>query len=255
MISPPFVNWLCSSALGEVSPAHDLLTGYLRSYWGVVLILGAGAVLQVRLVVRMVIRFFRNHPEEKELEERLENELISLTYLSGPGPDRRRKELKKLLDQLNPVSTGRFVGLFILSALAVMVLVLYGTILFTNAPSPAPIAPQVHIPELQAELEQVERGSLETAEVWIHPKAVAAHLPGMGGEGYQSLARNYHVIGADTGGEWVEVFVPDALGFSLNMERPYRERQTVLWNLEHAQRYQISYTSNFHLVTEITPVG
>ena len=99
MIFPPFVNWLCSSALGEVSPAHDLLTGYLRSYWGVVLIFGAGAVLQVRLVVRMVIRFFRNHPEEKELEERLENELISLTYLSGPGPDRRRKELKKLLER------------------------------------------------------------------------------------------------------------------------------------------------------------
>ena len=39
--------------MGNVSPAHDLLTGYLRSYWGVVLVCGVGAVLQVRLIVRL----------------------------------------------------------------------------------------------------------------------------------------------------------------------------------------------------------
>ncbi len=27
------------------------------------------------------------------------------------------------------------------------------------------------------------------------------------------------------------------------------------WNWEHVQRYQVSYTSNFHLVVEITPIG
>lgn len=250
------VDWLCSSALGEVSPAHDLLTGYLRGYWGVVLVFGVGAVIQVRLIVMTVVRFFRRRPEEKALEERLENELTSLTHLSGPWPDRRREELKKQLELFRPVATGRLMGLFILIALAGMVLLLYGMILFfTDAPPPAPIAPQVHIPALQAELAQVEASHLETVEVWVHPKASAAHLPGMWGEDYRSLVRSYHVVGSDTGGEWVEIFVPDALDFSLNMERPYRESQTTLWNRAHAQRYRVSYTSNFHLVTEIAPVG
>ena len=152
--------------MGNVSPAHDLLTGYLRSYWGVVLVCGVGAVLQVRLIVRTVVRFFRNRPKEKQLGERLEDEFISLTYLSGPGPDRRRQEVKKQLDQYSAVATGRFMGLFILIPLAVMVLAWYGTVLFVDTPSSATdIAPQAHIPELLAELEQVEGGQLETAEV------------------------------------------------------------------------------------------
>ena len=101
--------------MGNISPAHDLLTGYLRSYWGVVLVFGVGAALQVRLIVRTVVRFFRNRPEEKQLGERLEDEFIALTYLSGPGPDRRRQEVKKQLDQYSAVATGRFMELFILN--------------------------------------------------------------------------------------------------------------------------------------------
>lgn len=253
-ICPPFVNWLCSSALGAVSPAHDLLTGYLRSYWAVVLIFGVGAVIQVRLILMAVLRFSRNRPEEKKLEEQLKDEFISLAYLSGPGPDRRREGLKKQLDQLNAIAAGRFMELFILVALAVMVLVWYGTVLFTDAPSPAPIAPQVHIPALQAELEQVESGRLETAEAWVHPRVDAGRLPGMWGSDYHSLVRNYHVFILETGGAWVEVFVPDAMGFSLDMERPFREGQSIAWNLEHARRYHISYTSELRLVVEIKPV-
>ena len=230
------------------------LTGYLRAYWGVVLVFGIGAALQVRLIVITVVRFFRNRPEEKQLGERLEDEFISLTYLSGPAPDRRRQEVKKQLDQYSAVATGRFMGLFILITLAVMVLAWYGTVLFEDTPSSAPVAPQVHIPELRAELEQVESGQLETAEVWVHPRVDAGRLPGAWGSSYRSLVRSYHVVGFDTGGQWVEVFVPDAMGFSLDMKRPYRESQTILWNLGHARRYRISYTSNFHLVTEITPV-
>ena len=253
-VCPPFVDWLRTSAMGDASPAHDLLTGSLRAYWGVVLVYSVGAALQVRLIVRTVLRFFRNRPEEKKLEDQLEDEFISLTYLSGPGPDRRRKELKKQLDQYSAVATGRFMELFILIPLAVMVLAWYGTILFVDTPSSAPIAPQAHIPELLAELEQVESGQLETAEVWVHPRVDAGRLPGAWGGSYRSLVRNYHVMGFDTGGGWVEVLVPNAMEFSLDMERPYRESLSIPWNLEHAQRYRVSYTTNFHLVVEITPI-
>ena len=37
-VCPPFVDWLRTSAMGDASPAHDLLTGSLRAYWGVVLV-------------------------------------------------------------------------------------------------------------------------------------------------------------------------------------------------------------------------
>ncbi len=133
-IFPPFVDWLRSSALGDVSPAHDLLTGCLRSYWGVVLVFGIGTVILIRLIITAVIRFFRNRPEGKELGDRLEREFYSLTYLSGPGPDRRRKEVKKLLDQFNAAAIGRVGDLFGSIALAVVVLAWYHLILFGDAP-------------------------------------------------------------------------------------------------------------------------
>ena len=253
-IFPPFVDWLRTSAMGEVSPAHDLLTGELRSYWGVVLVYGVGTALQVRVMVRTVVRFFQIRPEEKALEDRLEDEFISLTYLSGPGPDRRRAELKKLLDQLSAALIGRFMGLFMVIALAVMVLVWYGTVLFTGGAASAPIAPQKYIPALLAELEQLEEGELEQAEVWIHPQTDTAHLPGAWGSGYRAYAHRYHIVETEPGSQWVEVLVPDALDVSPNMERPFRESQSSLWNLEHAQRYRVRYTSKLHLVTEILPV-
>ena len=89
--------------MGDVSPAHDLLTGYLRSCWGVVLVYGVGAALQVRLIVMTVVRVVRHRPEEKMLEDQLESEWISLTCLSGPGLDRRRQEVKKQLDRKSVV--------------------------------------------------------------------------------------------------------------------------------------------------------
>lgn len=251
---PPFVNWLQSSALGEVSPAHDLLTGSLRAYWGTVILFGVGALIQVRLIVVTILRFLWDRPWKYPLERQLEDEFRSLTYLSGPGLDRRRAELKKQLDQCAAISAGRMVGLFILLALPAVVLVFDYTILFAGGASSTPIAPHKHIPALLAELEQLEEGELEQAEVWIHPKAETAHLPGAWGSGYRAYAHRYHIVETEPGSQWVEVLVPDALDVSPDMERPFRESQSSLWNLEHAQRYRVRYTSKLHLVTEILPV-
>ena len=219
-----------------------------------VLVLGVGAVIQVRLIVMIVIRFFRSCPEGKELGKTLNDEYLSLTCLSGPGPDRRREELKKLLDQFNAADVGRLMSPFILIALSVMVLALYGLLLFGSTPGSSSLAPQVSIPRLQRELEQVDSGQLESAEVWIQPKVYAGSIPDMWGSGYKNLTVRCRVLNTAPGSKWIDILVPVAMEFSPSTERPFRESQSIPWNLEHAQRYQVRDTSNFHLAVEITPI-
>ena len=47
----------------------------------------------------------------------------------------------------------------------------------------------------------------------------------------------------------------DALDFTPVPERFVVTGQTYDWNWTHAQRYEITYTTNFHLVVSAVPVG
>lgn len=105
------------------------------------------------------------------------------------------------------------------------------------------------------DLTQIEAGFLVQAEVWISPKARPARLPGPYSEYLTEVSTRYGIIGDDTRGEWVYIYVPNVMDFSLDQERLYDENQNIAWNWEHAQRYRVRYTGNFHLVTEITPVA
>lgn len=105
-----------------------------------------------------------------------------------------------------------------------------------------------------ADLAEIKSGFLVQAEVWINPKTQPACLPGPYTQSLAEVSTRYGIIGADTGDQWVSVYVPDALGFSLDQDRLYDEKQTISWNLEHTRRYQVRYTSNFRLVVEIIPV-
>ncbi len=105
-----------------------------------------------------------------------------------------------------------------------------------------------------ADLAEIKSGFLVQAEVWINPKTQPACLPGPYTQSLAEVSTRYGIIGADTGDQWVSVYVPDALGFSLDQDRLYDEKQTISWNLEYARRYQVRYTSNFRLVVEIIPV-
>ena len=89
--------------------------------------------------------------------------------------------------------------------------------------------------------------------MWVSPQSRPGGLPGPYGSGQPRLVTRRLILGEDTGYEWVVVRVPNALNFS--PDRPLVEGQTILWNLEHAQRYQVSYTTNFHMVVDITPAG
>lgn len=104
------------------------------------------------------------------------------------------------------------------------------------------------------DLAEIDTGFLVQAEVWISPKCHPTRLPGPYTDKLAEVSTCYGIIGDDTGGEWVRVYVPDPMGFSLDPERLYNENQSIGWNWEHARRYRVHYTSNFHLVTEITPI-
>ena len=105
-----------------------------------------------------------------------------------------------------------------------------------------------------ADLAQVESGFLVEATVWISPKTRPAALPGPFAGPLAQPAARYGIIGDDTGGKWVQVYVPNAMEFSLDQERLYNENRSVPWNLENARQYRVRYTSNFHFVTEVTPI-
>ena len=109
--------------------------------------------------------------------------------------------------------------------------------------------------QARADLAQIEAGTLETAQAWISPQSRPGGLPGPYGSGQPRLITRRGIVGEDTGYDWVVVRIPNALNFSLDPDRLFDETRPAAWNLEHARQYRVSYTSNFHLVVEITPIG
>ena len=108
--------------------------------------------------------------------------------------------------------------------------------------------------QAREDLAQIESNFLVEAEVWISPKARPANLPGpySGSLTAQPITR-YGIIGDDTGGQWLQVYVPNAMGFSLDQDRLYNENLSIQWNQENARRYRVRYTSNFRLVVSAEP--
>ena len=62
-------------------------------------------------------------------------------------------------------------------------------------------------------------------------------------------------LGPDTGFQWVSLRFSDALDFTPVPERFVVTGQTYDWNWTHAQRYEVTYTTQFHLVVSAVPVG
>ena len=103
------------------------------------------------------------------------------------------------------------------------------------------------------DLAQIEDGRLREAVVWLSPKSRPFRLPGPYAEGQPEPVVRYGGIGNDTGGVWMEFYVPDCLGFSLDPSALYQENESIGWNDEHARQYLIRYTDNFYLVVSAEP--
>lgn len=108
--------------------------------------------------------------------------------------------------------------------------------------------------QAQADIAQIQAGQLQEATVWFSPKLRPARLPGPFSEGQPEPVTCYGGIGEQTDGRWVEFYVPDVLGFSLDQDAVYNENQSIAWNQENARQYRIHYTDNFYLVVDVEPL-
>lgn len=106
--------------------------------------------------------------------------------------------------------------------------------------------------QYSADIRQIEGETLEHMTLLLDEDSTSDHMPGAPSNDLTLHRRG--ALGRDTGYEWITLRIPDALEFTPVPDSFVTPGQTYGWNWEHIQRYQVSYTSNFHLVTEITPI-
>ena len=107
----------------------------------------------------------------------------------------------------------------------------------------------------QEDLEQLDRGALESATLWLGAKRQPAGLPDPLGENGPTPLTRYRGIGDGTDSQWDDFYVPNALGFDPAPEELYNQEQSIQWNEANSAQFQVSYTTNFHLVVEIQAFG
>lgn len=115
------------------------------------------------------------------------------------------------------------------------------------------LAPGAFCKQAAADIRQIETGELERMTVLLDERVTPDTLFQDGPEGWQVTRRK--VLGPDTGFGWVSLRFSDALDFTPVPEGFVVIGQTYDWNWTHAQRYEITYTTNFHLVVSAVPVG
>ena len=115
------------------------------------------------------------------------------------------------------------------------------------------LSPDAFCKQAAADIRQIEGGELERMTVLLDERVTPDPLFRDAPEGWQVTQRK--VLGPDTGFGWVSLRFSDALDFTPVPERFVVIGQTYDWNWTHAQRYEITYTTNFHLVVSAAPAG
>lgn len=103
--------------------------------------------------------------------------------------------------------------------------------------------------QVNADVTQIQDETLEEETLWLYAVTpeVLPDKPYQGGP----MTRLFMVAGGETPEERF-LYLPD------DMEEPegerYRWDETPEWNEANAQRYQVTYTSQFHIIVELTPL-
>ena len=142
---------------------------------------------------------------------------------------------------------GRAVTL-VLSGIALVLLCLLPCLMVFGEDVPALLT------KTQADIAQIEVGKCEQVTVWLSPKTWPWHIDGPYSSSQPALLTRYGAISEDTGRKWVTLYLPDGMDFELDPNRLYNENCSVLYNAENAQMYQVTYTTETHLIEDIRPV-
>lgn len=118
-------------------------------------------------------------------------------------------------------------------------------ILMWSAPAPGAFCKQA-----AADIRQIETGVLERVTVLLDERSSPDSLFQDAPEGWQVEQRT--ALGPV---QRVSLRFSDALDFTPVPGRFVVIGQTYDWNWTHAQRYEITYTTQFHLVVSAVPVG
>ena len=105
------------------------------------------------------------------------------------------------------------------------------------------------------DLAQLESGQLEQTTVWLSPRTQQEGLPGPYAEGQPEPVTQYSATGASADPTWTPFYIPDCLGFAPDRQTLYNGNESISWNEENSQQYRLSYTTQFHLVVSVEPVG
>jgi len=105
----------------------------------------------------------------------------------------------------------------------------------------------------RSDIARIEAGQCETVTVWLSPKVREWHIDGPYSSGQPALLTRYGAVSDETGGQWVNLFVPYGLDFQLDEDRLYDENRSIQWNAEHAQMYEVTYTPDLFLIDSIAP--
>lgn len=105
--------------------------------------------------------------------------------------------------------------------------------------------------QVRADIVQAESGELCEVMLWLNGNTVRGVLPGPNVTNSQAPVTRYSGIGTATDHKWLRFYVPDGLGFAPAAADLYRESQSILWNQQHAQLYQLRFTLNYHVVFSI----
>ena len=103
------------------------------------------------------------------------------------------------------------------------------------------------------DIQQFEEGNLETEILHLSPRNLSVNVIGPLDPlvNYATPIQVINGIRPAEGGTWQGYMIPLVMEFERNSEREFNERRSVSQNLEEAQLYRFTFTSNLRLVYSI----
>lgn len=120
------------------------------------------------------------------------------------------------------------------------------------------LAPHEKYQNYMDEITALHEGNLITEEVWIHQETYKTGFA-LHGQNYPKPLTEYRILAfpnsdGKTGG-WHSIYIPDFFTFTPDMEHPFKESQSLEWNMQYAAAYRVTYTPEYKLIISIERIS